>query len=152
MNGNCNNDFIFDELKVIGKKLILKQGKSILSVDLATFYSALSATGLDIEIMAEDALQRVFEDLTAQINTKLSFDVSLGEKYSYGEDRDNKRGETRQDYNEVLKDDLNIQSLTITIFDEYDRHLCENVELAQSEEIVEFLLDHINNNITNYVN
>ena len=152
MNGHMNTDFIFENIQVIGKILILKQKKTSLSLDMATFYSVLSATGLDIGIMTEEALQRVFEDHSAQILVDLSFSASLGEKYSYGEDRDNNRGETRQDFEELVKDDLNIITLKISIFDEYDNCLVDNIDLPQTDEIIELILSHLNDNISKYLN
>jgi len=147
-----DNDISLD-LSVVGSDVVcISNKKTTLAKLPLRSIKSLYEKQLKREI-DDNELLSLIENSGASLDVEADFDVDLSEPYSYGEDRDGNRGETRQDYESVEDENVSLSKADLVILDEQGEVIGEVIDLTKDADgsLVSFIANLIDSDVDRYV-
>lgn len=157
--GKFNEDDISVELELSGEDILCaKQHKQLLAKLPVKPIKALLEKVCQKELSAEE-LQKEITKYSGSILVRSTFSIGLSSPYEYGADADGNRGVSRQDYEDMEKDDVEVDRAELYLFDEdgnalggedFFIDLNDNANISD-DGLVDYIVDKINEDPNSYV-
>ena len=154
MNGTFKDNDISLDLSIVGGDVVcVSNKKNTLAKFSLPKLKGLFEKNLNKEL-SDSEFSKLIENCGASLDVEADFDIELSEPYSYGEDRDGNRGETRQDFEPVEDSDVYISKALLTFFDDNGTEIGEAIDISSEHEdsIRSFVAEIIDSDPNRYVN
>lgn len=105
--------------------------------------------------LTDTKFSRLSKKISGMVRIQSDFSIGLSEPYVYGADADGNRGETRQDYESMENDDIELNEASLFLFDEKGKEI-GTIDLltlipTSDDSLVGYIATEINNDPNSYV-